>query len=266
MPNSSILPSPDAMRFLLFTLYAPMCSLGEIAVGERRMGWTRPGRSAILGLAAAALGIERGDDDAHRALEEGLYYAVRTDAAGRPFIDYHTTQTPAARRGRSFETRREELDAERINTVLSSREWRSDACFTVALWGRAGGNIELDRIAAAMRRPSFALYLGRKSAPLGLPLNPELVEAANFMDALALRRPAVVAGDDDEIPGAVEAWTLSMLGGDSAAGREVAFDADVPGAPEGGRLERRRDGVGSRARWQFRDRDERVVLDRGDEG
>ena len=252
------------MPFLLFTLYAPMCSLGEIAVGERRMGWPRPGRSAILGLVAAALGIERGDDEAHRALEEGLHYAVRTDAPGRPFIDYHTAQTPAARRGRSLETRREELDAERINTVLSSREWRSDACFTVALWERSGGNADLDEIAAVMRQPRFALYLGRKSAPLGLPLAPELVEAANFMDALALRRSAVVAEDDRETPGAVEAWTLSMLGGDPAAGQEVAFDADAPGAPEGGRLERRRDGVASRARWQFRDRDERVVLDRGD--
>ena len=253
------------MQFLLFTLYAPMCSLGEIAVGERRMGWPRPGRSAIFGLTAAALGIERGDDEAHRALEEGLHYAVRTDAPGRPFIDYHTAQTPAARRGRSLETRREELGAERINTVLSIREWRSDACFTVALWERSGGNADLDEIAAAMERPRFALYLGRKSAPLGLPLAPELVEATNFMDALAFRRPAVVAEDEREIPGAVEAWTLSMLGGDPATGREVAFDADAPGAPEGGRLERRRDGVASRARWQFRDRDERVVLDRGDE-
>ena len=251
------------MRFLLFTLYAPMCSLGEIAVGERRMGWARPGRSAVFGLAAAALGIERGADEAHRALEEGLHYAVRTDAPGRPFIDYHTAQTPAARRGRSFETRREELDAGRIGTVLSSREWRSDACFTVVLWGRSGGDVDLDEIAAALRRPHFALYLGRKSAPLGLPLDPELVEAANFMDALALRRPAVVAEADGESPGAVEAWTLSMLGRDLAAGREVAFDADAPGAPENGLLERRRDGVGSRARWQFVDRSERVVVDRG---
>lgn len=251
------------MQFLLFTLYAPMCSLGEIAVGERRMGWARPGRSAVLGLTAAALGIERDDDDAHRALEEGLHYAVRTDAPGRPFIDYHTAQTPAARRGRKFETRREELDTDRINTVLSNREWRSDACFTVALWGRSGGNADLDEIAAALRRPQFTLYLGRKSAPLGLPLDPELVEATNFMDALALRRPAVAAEDDGESPGAVEAWALERLRRGSPSGREFAFDADAPGAPEGGFLERRRDGVGSRERWQFRDRNERVVLEQG---
>ena len=253
------------MRFLLFTLYAPMCSLGEIAVGERRMGWARPGRSAVLGLVAGALGIARSDDDTHRALEEALYYAVRTDAPGRPFIDYHTAQTPSTRRGRSFVTRREELGAERINTVLSSREWRSDACFTIVLWERAGGNADLDAIAAALRRPHFALYLGRKSAPLGLPLDPDLVEAATFMDALALRRPAVVDKSGGESPDTVEAGALECLRRGFPSGREIAFDADAPGAPKGGFLERRRDGVRSRTRWQFRDRDERVVLDRGDE-
>ena len=252
------------MRFLLFTLYAPMCSLGEIAVGARRMGWSRPGRSAVLGLVAAALGIKRSDDDGHRVLEEGLHYAVRTEAPGRPFIDYHTAQTPAARRGRSFETRREELEAERLNTVLSSREWRSDACFTAALWLRSGGAIDLNEIAAALRRPRFALFLGRKSAPLGLPLNPEIVEAAGLMDAFALRLPAGTAGDDGESSGAVEAWALERLRRGLPAGREIAFDADAPGAPAGGFLERRRDGVGSRTRWQFRDREERVVIDQGD--
>ena len=50
------------MRFLLFTLYAPMGSFGEIAVGERRMSWARPGRSAILGLVAAAQGVDRADE------------------------------------------------------------------------------------------------------------------------------------------------------------------------------------------------------------
>lgn len=251
------------MRFLLFTLYAPICSLGETAVGERRMGWARPGRSAVLGLVAAALGIERVDDDAHRALEEGLYYAVRTDAPGRPFLDYHTAQTPRAQKGRSFATRREELATDRLSTVLSTREWRSDACFTVALWHRSSSATDLDGIATALWRPRFCLYLGRKSAPLGLPLDPEIVEAGNFMDALEIRRPASVAADDEERPRTVEAWALSLLRGEPDGGHEVAFDADAPDAPEGGRLERRRDGVESRARWQFGDRNEAVVFVEG---
>jgi len=238
------------VRFLLFTLYAPIGSFGEIAVGERRMGWARPGRSAILGLVAAALGIERGDDDAHQALETGLYYAVRTDAAGRPFIDYHTAQTPEARRARSFATRREELAADDLNTVLSSREWRSDACYTVALWSRPEGTVALDAVSEALRQPRFALYLGRKSAPLGLPLDPDIIQADTFMDAFAARQ----RNKEEET-------VLERMG--IAERPEIAFDHDTPGAPAEARIERRRDAVTSRTRWQFMDRAERVVVTRG---
>ena len=242
------------MRFLLFTLYAPMGSFGEIAVGERRMGWARPGRSAVLGLVAAALGIERTDDEGHRTLEEGLYYAVRAEAAGRPFIDYHTAQTPRSGKGGLFATRRDELTAGELSTVLSVREWRSDAFFTVVLWPRASGAADLDGIARSLCNPQFSLYLGRKAAPLGLPLNPAILEADTFMDALAKRKP-----------NAEEERTLKLIQRGDAAPPEVAFDADAPDAPAETRVERRRDAIASRARWQFADRAERVTVPGGGE-
>ena len=236
------------MRFLLFTLYAPMGSFGEIAVGERRMSWARPGRSAVLGLIAAAQGIERDDEAAHQRLESGLHYAVRTDAPGRPFIDYHTAQTPKARRGRNFATRREELESDALNTVLSTREWRADTCFTVALWPRSGHAANLDHIAECLRYPHYVLYLGRKSAPLGLPLDPAIIEAETFMDAFDARPPS------DEVR-----RVLQHTGADGMSYGEIACDHDAPGMPDQGRIERRRDAVASRARWQFAERLERVV-------
>ena len=236
------------MHFLLFTLYAPMGSFGEIAVGERRMSWARPGRSAILGLVAAAQGIERADEAAHLRLEAGLHCAIRTDAPGRPLIDYHTAQTPKARRGRTFATRREELESDALNTVLSTREWRTDAFFTVALWPRPGQIVDLDEIAGCLRRPSFVLYLGRKSAPLGLPLNPAIVEAATFVDALDARQPS-----DEERNILRRSDTNGMAHG------AIACDHDAPGAPHEGSVERRRDSIASRTRWQFSERLERVV-------
>ncbi len=239
------------MRFLIFTLYAPMASFGEIAVGERRMSWARPGRSAVLGLVAAALGIDRADEGVHQQLEAGLYYAVRVDAAGRPFIDYHTAQTPKTRKGRSFATRREELESDDLNTVLSSREWRVDACFTVVLWPRLERTLDLEEIARALRNPRFVLYVGRKAAPLGLPLAPEIVEADTFMAALDARRP------NDE-----ERSVLQRIGIDGVEPGAIAFDHDAPGAPVETRVERRRDAVASRVRWQFADRLERVVIPR----
>ena len=242
------------MQFLLFTLYAPMGSFGEIAVGERRMSWARPGRSAVFGLVAAALGIERADEAGHRNLETGLYFAVRTDAAGRPFIDYHTAQTPKARKGRSFTTRRKEVMSGDSYTVLSSREWLADPCFTVSLWRRPGGGVDLEEVRVALRRPRFTLYLGRKSAPLGLPLNPVIVEAQTFVDAFAARQRSDAEQD-----------VLERTRSGQATELIVAFDQDAPGAPADARLERRRDAIVSRQRWQFADRLEGVATVRSRE-
>ena len=231
-----------------------MGSFGEIAVGERRMSWARPGRSAILGLVAAAQGVERTDETAHQRLEAGLYYAVRTDAPGRPLLDYHTAQTPKARKGRTFATRREELKSDDLNTVLSAREWRADACFTVALWPRPGETVDLDTIAGDLRHPRFVLYVGRKSAPLGLPLNPATIEADTFMAAFAARQP------NPEEQRLLQ--RVRIVGAERGA---IAFDHDAPEAPANTRVERRRDTVASRTRWQFADRLERIVSADGGE-
>ncbi len=237
------------MRFLLFTLYAPMCSFGEIAVGERRMSWAIPARSAILGLVAAAQGIKRENEAAHVQLEAGLHYAVRTDRPGRPFVDYHTTQMPKAKRGMEYATRRDELAFDNLNTVLSTREWRTDACFTAILWLRDGQSIDLDRIASSMRQPRFVLYLGRKSAPLGLPLNPQMIEADTFMDAFAKR----IATDEEQ-------WIWRQTASSSVASGMIACDGDAPGAPKEGQIQSRRDSISNRPRWQFSERIERVIL------
>ena len=239
------------MRFLLFTLYAPMGAFGEVAVGERRMGWARPARSAVFGLVAAAQGIVRSDEDSYRTLEQGLHFAVRVDFAGRPFVDYHTTQTPKARRGRRYATRRHELESGDLYTVLSSREWRSDTCFTAALWAREGGLVDLDEIREALRHPQFVLYMGRKAAPLGLPLDPTVIEAGNLTEAFEKRQP-------DEIVAGV----LELIRDKDTATYEIAFDARASGVPDtsnNARQERRRDAVVSRTRWQFTYRHECII-------
>lgn len=239
------------MRFLLFTIYAPMGAFGEVAVGERRPSWTRPGRSAVLGLVAAAQGRGRTDEAAHRELEASLYYAVRTDAPGRPFIDYHTAQTPSARAGRVFATRRDELESGTLNTVLSRREWRTDACFTVALWPRPDARVDLEAMAESLRRPRFVLYVGRKAAPPGLPFDPAVIDAATFLEAL-----------DNRERNEEEAAVLERIRRDGAAHGEVAWDEDAPGAPANFRVEPRRHAVVSRTRWQFADRLEHVGMRR----
>jgi len=65
--------------FLLFRLYGPLASWGEIAVGEVRPTALQPTRSALLGLLGAALGVRRGDDEAFSALGATLRFAIFVD-------------------------------------------------------------------------------------------------------------------------------------------------------------------------------------------
>lgn len=230
--------------FLLFTLYAPLASFGDIAVGEHRQGWDRPGKSAVLGLVAAALGLDRSEEAAHQALSEGYGFAVRIDIAGRALEDFHTVEIPRARRGGAWATRREELAAldEKDNPVVSRREYVSDGLYTAALWARAGARWSLPDFAKAMRYPVFTLYLGRKSCPLGLPLAPELVTADTLEQAFAKRKP----------------WPFPDHLHISLSGQPMLYaDMDAPGCViDDGQRVRRRDSLSSRGRWQFADRDE----------
>ena len=240
------MPNPRT-RFLVFTLYAPLAALGSPAIGAVRPGWTRPGRAAVLGLAAAALGILRSEEKAHAELEQDLHYAVRIDAAGRPLGDYHTTQVPGRRRNRAFDTRREELGPAGLNTILSTREYRTDCLFTAMLWKRAGAgkSTDLATIARAMRRPGFTPYLGRKAAPLGLPLDAQIIKAPSIRHALADYQRTDPA-----------AAVLAAIG--PADPVLIAADADAPHIPAGSIHEQRCDRLASRERWQFHDRDEAV--------
>ena len=249
--------SADHPRFLIFTLYAPVAAFGSAPMGTNRPSWPRPGRAAILGLAAGALGILRTDEHAHLGLDASLHYAVRTDGAGTPLNDYHTTQAPGRARKPDWKSRREQLrlcgpharnsrDAA-LPTILSNREYRTDCLFTAALWTRpeTGDYTLVDNIANAMRRPAFTPYLGRKAAPLGLPLDPAIIDAPSFLHAFTMY-----------VPSAPARRILEMIGDHDQA--VVAVDADAAGIPPETRIQRRTDRLANRARWQYHDRDEAV--------
>lgn len=236
-------------EFLTFALAAPIGAMGAVAVGERREGWARPGRSAVLGLVAACLGLRRDEEHAHAALEAGLGLALLVEAAGRPLQDYHTAQVPPRKFGR-FPTRRAELSASELNTVLTRREYRQGVLCLGALWWRDEGRWTLEALAEAMRRPRFALYFGRKSCPLGLPLAPRIQPAANPAAALAARRET---GPEHELRRDSGKGLLPW-----AEPAYFALDARDADQSET-RREWRRDAVASRGRWQFALREEVIM-------
>lgn len=187
------------MSALVFQLFGPLAAWGELAVGEERPVADRPGRSALLGLLGAALGVQRSDAARQSALAAAVCFGVEVRARGTPFWDFHTAQTAtraAIGRAKGVRNRAELLGLDDIETILSRREYRSDAFARIAVFAVEGAAPEfgLAHLAAALERPAFELYLGRRSCPPALPLDPQLVEADDLeaaLEAAALRKPAV---------------------------------------------------------------------------
>ncbi len=174
------------MNTLVFRLYGAMASWGEIAVGEDRHTASYPGKSAIIGLLGAALGIKRDDEEKQNQLQQGYALAVEVISSGQLLRDYHTTQVPSAIGRFNYRTRRDEivLGKKQLGTILSSREYRCDAFALVAIRALESAPYSLVEIKNYLLQPKFHLYLGRKSCPFAAPLDPQLIKQADYYDAL----------------------------------------------------------------------------------
>jgi len=172
-------------EFLLFRLYAPLASWGDTAVGEFRPTENRPGKSAVAGLLGAALGIGREEEAVHRQLHDGYGLALCTQVEGRLLRDFHTAQVPSSRRATAYRTRREELQADELNTILSTRDYLLDAAHIICLWAKQEAGYSLEELKAALVKPLFSLSLGRRACPPALPLQPQILSAATLKAAFA---------------------------------------------------------------------------------
>lgn len=230
--------------FLLATLYAPLASWGDIAVGEVRDSWEFPSRSAILGWLAGALGIERENQVQHDALDRGLGIAVRADAMGSAMVDYHTVQTVSAKSFKKHRptTRRALLASAPPETMVTRRTLRCEALYTVAVWRTGGAGWTLAELAQALRYPVFTPYAGRKANPFALPFNPQIVEAASLAAALRARQ------EPHGLDGRVRDRTKSAahVVHDACEG----FESELIPVRE----VQRRDASPHRGRWQFAER------------
>lgn len=178
-------------NYLVFHLYAPLASWGDVAVGETRPSRTHPGRSALLGLLGAALGLRREQETELAGLAAGYRFAVGVPYSGQLLRDYHTIQIPrrVAMKHYTARTRREEVQALKADmkgnaTLLSAREYRCDARYHVVVETTQQAPYSLETLAEALRRPRFTLYLGRKSCPPALPLAPQILTARSALHAL----------------------------------------------------------------------------------
>lgn len=165
--------------YLVFTLTAALGSMGEFAGHDRRGSLTWPGRSAILGLLGAAMGIRRGGDF---AVLDSLGMAIAVFDPGKALRDYHTIQSVGAATVKNPQSRPQAINeaGDKANTTLTQRDYRMGSLYGVAVW-----NGDLHALQTALRQPEFTLYLGRKSCPLAAPVAARLVRAADPVEALS---------------------------------------------------------------------------------
>lgn len=144
---------------LVLRLAGPMQSWGVDSRFTRRSTEAFPTKSALVGLLAAAQGRRRSDPIEDLA---ELSVAVRVDQPGQLLHDFHT-----AHRGDT-------------SMPLSHRFYRADAAFGAFI---EGPDDMIDALAQAIVRPTFPLYLGRRSCPPTLPLR-LAVREGNAWDAV----------------------------------------------------------------------------------
>lgn len=130
------------MSVLLLRLAGPLQSWGDHSRFARRETRAEPTKSGVLGMLAAAAGRRRTDPVEDLAQTR---FGVRVDQPGETLRDYHTAQ-----------------NAEGDSMPLSERYYLSDAVFVAAVEGDDALIVGLE---AAVRAPSFPLFLGRRACP-----------------------------------------------------------------------------------------------------
>lgn len=240
--------------YLVFRLYGPMASWGLPAVGGDRQTAVQPSRSAILGLLGAALGIRRqsgsgyhgGDHGEHefRALQQGVCIAVKQMAPSALIRDYHTAQVPSNSNKMVHRTRKSELSEAKLNTILSSRDYRCDGLWIIAVSLTERAKLSLGDLQSALLMPVYSLSLGRKSCPLALPLMPKVLAPCSLKTALDTSFPALTGSEkSDELWLGSDGWVTYFWQGDKdALGEQNVLTTHPWDEPE------------SRSRWQFKQR------------
>ncbi|MEI9476241.1 MAG: type I-E CRISPR-associated protein Cas5/CasD [Deltaproteobacteria bacterium] len=137
------------MATLLLRFVGPMQSWGTTSRFDQRDTGKEPSKSGVVGLLAAALGIDRENWTDLEPLTH-LSIGIRHDRPGVPKRDYQTAQHIIS------------ADRSKIHeTAVTTRDYLADGAFLVGL--ECDERSLLERIHAALRDPVWPLALGRKS-------------------------------------------------------------------------------------------------------
>lgn len=151
------------MKHLALFLRGPMQSWGVSGKFGERPTMSFPSKSGVLGMLAAAVGIDRENIAWLQGAAE-LKFAVRTYKTGTRLSDYHTvgggfdSGSKSVRERRSIPAKAE--DGKPGKTALTRREYLQDTVFGVVL---SGDDALIQQMADGLRNPVWGIWLGRKS-------------------------------------------------------------------------------------------------------
>lgn len=227
---------------LALLLDGPMQSWGFASRFTRRTTALFPTKSGVVGLLAAAMGVDKFSEDEGVRIAE--LAALRCTTVNLPkqrqgrtlpmlrLADYHTI-------GGGYDKRTEAMKKPRaasgagLETVLSERHYLLDARFGILLEGERAW---LEEIAAHLRNPKWGVWFGRKCC---LPASPLLAGVSDDLPA-ALRTLLARTGYPEEQP--LESFD-HVVEGEAAEGADAEWLHDTPvafGAPIGERHAPRR--------------------------
>ncbi len=167
------------MATVLLRLIGPMQSWGTTSRFDERDTGKEPTKSGVLGLVAAALGIDRENWHDLEPLCR-LRMGVRHDRPGVPKRDYQTAQRVISADGSKIH-----------DTAVTTRHYLADAAFLVGLCG--DNRALLERIHGALANPVWPLALGRKSYVTSEPIwMPDAVVDADLRETL-VQWPAIAS-------------------------------------------------------------------------
>lgn len=191
MPSSTT-SFPVMSEALAFVLDAPLQSWGNSSRFQRRETGSWPTKSGVIGLLAAALGIDKyAADEAERLapLAALRFHCYRWDKRSpiQRLNDFHTV-------GGGYEKNdpwqklcipRKAGDGSPFGTVITQRSYLADARFLIVLEG--DDHVLLEQCVNALLDPVWGVWLGRKSCIPARPFHPTLATTAlGALSALAL--------------------------------------------------------------------------------
>jgi CRISPR-associated Cas5-like protein len=173
--------------FVLFLrLEGPLQAWGDTSKFVIRRSMDAPTKSGVLGLICCAMELSRQAARGELSELNKLAMGVRVDRPGTRWWDYHTVGA-----GIGLLTAEGNLKAEAKGTLVSRREYLSDASFLVAL---QGDEKLIDKVRAALAKPKWTLFLGRKSCPPAAPILVKVKEGDGWSNPMPCDKLSTALG------------------------------------------------------------------------